>query len=70
MSIDNTILIRDGDMVGSTTKMANTAYENLLKCFGRGHEAATLLFSADETSSNVRGFCLVAHGGKAQLYMT
>ena len=58
MSLENTT-VQDEDIVCSTTsKMANNAYENLLKCFGQGHEAATLLFSTDETSSNVRGFLL------------
>ena len=35
--------------------MANRAYENIVKCFRKGNDAASLLFSNDETSSQLRG---------------
>ena len=38
--------------------MANRAYENVVKCFCKGDDAASLLFSNDETSSQLRGVLL------------
>ena len=38
--------------------MANRAYENIVTCFRQGDDAASLLFSNDETSSQRRGVML------------
>ena len=38
--------------------LANGAYENIVKCFRKGNDAASLLFSNDETSSQLRGVLL------------
>ena len=39
-------------------EMANRAYENLVKCFSQEVDAASQLFSSDETSSKLRGVLL------------
>ena len=43
----------------ATADMANQAYENVVKRFRKGDDAASLLFSNDETSLQLRGVLLI-----------